>query len=486
MATYDAQSAANMVADPQTPAQALADIAAQHPALWDRMRQHPNMYPGLLGWIDQMQGQQAPSAEAAAAQAQQTVQPQQPAQFGQSQPEPQQSQSTYAAQPFPAPSQQQAYTEQPVPSQPLQAGYAAPQGFPGAQPGYGQPAYEQAQYQQAPYGQAAYGRPAPKKRKTGMIIGIVAASALVLSGAGVGTAFMLGAFGGSGGGGSLQDGLKLVSAPSGEFTMNLMDTRNIEAAIGEPFPKNGSENDYYDWIDLGYSGSTQLIATEAARVPFELATTVFSSDGLIQLSDRRGSESATAFIGDLSESLLNDQFGEARSGIWEVETDDGLYSITRIDGATYFTWGSAGDLPSARPAADGSMASDESVSQILALLAKSNGYAYTIERDDVPSDNALENTGNRLDDIITYGSSLALRDGKPFVTLAYDFGSSGTAEANLRAMEEAFEASADGLDVDEPVRVYTEGRFVVAEYDLSDTSRSLMSVTFDLRNLYNW
>ncbi|HEV2088825.1 MAG TPA: hypothetical protein VGR21_10980 [Cryptosporangiaceae bacterium] len=55
------------------------------------------------------------------------------------------------------------------------------------QPAYGQPAYGQPAYGQSDYGQPAYGQPIPPKRRTGVVIGVVAGVLVLLLCVAVGT-----------------------------------------------------------------------------------------------------------------------------------------------------------------------------------------------------------------------------------------------------------------------------------------------------------
>lgn len=422
MASYDAETAAALAADPNTPAQTLADIAAGHPALLSQLRHHPNAYPGLVQWIDQVQ--------AAAAQTT-TVQ------------------ETYA------------YTEQPVPSQPLQPGYAAPQGFPGTQP------------------YAAAGASQPGKRRTGLFVGLAAAVVVVLAGIGIAVPLALG---GLGGGSSPVDGLRLMEAPDGEFSLNIFDAKRFEAATGEPFPESGSESDIENWLDLMYEEHEDRVAIDTLGNPFGLGSLVFASGGQIHLNDREGEASASAFLGEIPQSRLDQAFGEARRGVWEAETYEGPAFLTRIDGSVYFSW-YEDELPESRPEADRSLAADRSVVRVLTELQKSEAYSYTIERDDYPAGNVEGITGEAPDHILSYGSALSVRDGSPLLTLAYDFGNPEAAEANLALMEEAFRGSAAGLGQKQP-RVSVSGSLVVAECEI--TGGDLSSTAFDLRNVYDW
>jgi len=440
MASYDAQAAAALVADPRTPPQVLADIAGQHPGLWDRLRQHPNVYPELVQWIDQARAAQTPAAA--------------------SEPQPTTSAAPEAQQPAPA------YAGQP--------GYQTQTGYPD-QPGY------------AP--QSGYGYPQaapPRKGRTGLIVGIVAAGVVVLAGIGVALAFAFGAIGG-GGSASLADGMRSIEAPEGDFTLEIIDGPRLEEAVGEPFPRNGSQSEIDDWLELAYDRDDERVAVGNLAEPEGLAAVVFEGRGEIWLNDRETSVSMGAFPHQIPDSRLTELIGEPSRGLWELQAsyDEDEFSLffAQVGGATYSS-SYTSDLPRERPEAHDSMASDESVMQMLSLLEKTGGYAYTIERDDYPADNLEEITGDRVDRIVTYGSALSLRDGEPYLTLAYDFGSAEKARANLGVMEDGFFLSADGIGQDDPVRVVQDGSFVVAEFEISGSD--LQSIAFDLRNLYDW
>lgn len=474
MASYDAQAAAALVADPRTPPQVLADIAGQHPGLWDRLKQHPNIYPELAQWIDQARAAQAPAATPAAA-AETQPQPAASADPEAQQPQTQPTQQLPDAAPqFQQAAEQQAAEQQATPAYAGHAGYPAQAGYPD-QPGY------------AP--QQGYGYPQaapPRKSKAGLIIGIVAAGVVVLAGIGVALAFAFGAIGG-GGSASLADGMRSIEAPEGEFTLEIIDGSRLEEAIGEPFPRNGSQSEIDDWLELAYDRDDERVAVGNIAEPDGLAAVIFEGRGEIWLNDRETSVSVSAFPRQIPDSRLTELLGEPSRGLWELQTsyDEDEFSLffTQVDGTTYSS-AYTSDLPRERPETRDSLASDESVMQMLSLLEKTGGYAYTIERDDYPADNLEEITGERVDRIVTYGSALSLRDGKPYLTLAYDFGSADKARANLGVMEDGIFLSADGIGQDDPVRVAQDGSFVVAEFEISGSD--LHSVAFDLRNLYDW
>lgn len=182
--------------DPNTTAAQLAEIAGSHPELAAQIAQHPNCYPALREWAGQQVARMqaaAPQQPAAPAQPATPAYPQQPAQPA-----------------VPGQVGQPAYPQQPSqPQFPGQQGQL-PYGQPGAQPG--QPGQPGAQYgQPAGYGQQpgftqGYGAPAeqPKKKKTGLIVGVAAGAVLVIGGGTIGAVALNGGFGGSGGSGSPQ------------------------------------------------------------------------------------------------------------------------------------------------------------------------------------------------------------------------------------------------------------------------------------------
>ena len=193
--------------DPNTTAAQLAEIAGSHPELAAQIAQHPNCYPALRDWAGQQVARmqaaapQRPAApqQPAAPQAGYPAQPAQPAYPQQpAQPMvPGQPQSAYPQQPaaggqpqFPG---QSAYGQQPqqpgYAQQPGQAPYAGQPGGYGQQPGFTQG-----------YGTAE----APKKKKTGLIVGIAAGAVLVIAGGTIGAVALSGGFGGSGGASSPQ------------------------------------------------------------------------------------------------------------------------------------------------------------------------------------------------------------------------------------------------------------------------------------------
>ncbi|MDN0196822.1 hypothetical protein [Streptomyces sp. S.PNR 29] len=137
------------------------------------------------------------------------------------------------------------YPQQPPPAQP---GYGypqqPPQGVP-PQPGpYGQqPPYGQAPYgQQPPYGQAPYGVPQPPapgggKKKTGIILGAVAAVAAI----GVGAFFVIG----QGGGGVEDDGAHKLTTPAtalGEYKRVSKDGASAGDDSALELEKSGVKN----------------------------------------------------------------------------------------------------------------------------------------------------------------------------------------------------------------------------------------------------
>jgi hypothetical protein len=264
----------------------------------------------------------------------------------------------------------------------------------------------------------------------------------------------------------------------------MVDTAALERAMGEPFPRDGSQREVEDWAERAFTGSREIVALVGvdAAAP-ELSSVFFEGGGNVWVYDRETSEETGVLPRAVSEARLTELLGRPSGGVWEAETFDSSLYFSQVDAATYYSPYES-DLPSRQPEAGRSAASDASIANMLGLLQRSNGYAYTIERDDYPLDHVEELTGERADRIEVYGSALSLRDGRPLLTLAYDFGSDAKARANLDLMREAFGISADGLGQDDPLDVRQEGSYVVAEFEISGSD--LRSVAFDLRNIYDY
>src|SRR5699024_2464085 len=114
-----------------------------------------------------------------------------------------------------------------------------------------------------------------------------------------------------------------------------------------------------------------------------------------------------------------------------------------------------------------------------------DAYAYVLESDEYPADNIEYLTGESVDQLMAYGSALSYRDGAALITTAYVFEDSETAKDNLDVMTEAIEASAEGLGQSSPLKVYADGSTVVAEFE-ADADYDLLSLAFDLRNVYDY
>lgn len=214
------------LSNPNTTAERLAVIAQQHPDLAPLVLQHPNIYPGLAGWIEQYvtgastpqvgepvgggESAQQPAQLESPVQYEEPVQPQSPVQYQQ----PVQPQSPAQAQ---SPAQPQGPTQpqqavQPPPgfpaapsgNPPVTDGNAATPGvypaapgtYPAAPGGYPAAPATPAGYPAAPAAPGGYpaapGGPTPPKRKrTGLIIGLAAGLAVLLA-IGGGVWFFLG------------------------------------------------------------------------------------------------------------------------------------------------------------------------------------------------------------------------------------------------------------------------------------------------------
>lgn len=423
MTVYDRQDAERQLADPLTPPHALRDIALKYPELRDQVRQHPSVYPGLVEWIAGAEAEALPGAVAHA----------------------------------------NAYTEQPVSVQPPQVGYTGPQGFPAAQAGL------------SANGAAT---PSPPKLRTGLIVTVAAISALILAAIGIAIPLAM-----NGGPSSV---LAHVKKPSGTYSLTMVDTARLQEALGEPFAAE-TLDEIIEWRQLGFAGDEELVSTMALSWPTVEAQTaqalalVIESGGMVRLVEHESDQPQLfALLGGTSASALTDSFGPARGEIWRDGA--GLY-FTQTPGATYFALDSAA-LPTVEVDERESVAHDSAFAAVLRALVDSGGYTVHVSNDDYALNNAETATGTRPDEIYAYGSALGLREGQPFLVVAYDFGTPELATENRELIEEALTRSADRLEQNAPLRVEAEENLVVAELEIN--SNDLESTAFVLRNLYDW
>lgn len=414
------QQAAAFAADPATSAEQLAHLAAQHRELWPQIAAHPNAYEGLVDWMRQ-QGFDPSTA----AQQLPTALPQQP------------QQPAYPAQ---APAQQTyAYTEQPVPGQPMQVGTPGFPGFPGAQP-FGGPA--------AP----------PSKRRTGWIIGGIA-GALVIALIAVLAVFV---FVPKGGGGSFEAQLAALEAED-EFSLQIFDIGNLEQAIGEKFPKNGTEAEIEDWFD-------EVVDDDRiswSAYPDPLTTVLAEAGGGVVLYS--GDSMTGALPGSVSKQRIDELFDDEGDDVWfsdevYLSRGDGAW-LARVDGTLYFAEDEDA-LPDEKPERADSFAADAEVMRVLQRLQKAGGYSYSLTRFDHYAESmlGLEDAAS----ISLMGSALGANDEGAVSTRVFAHDSSDDAGDNLDLIREFYQDMIDDADIDIEFEVKQEGALIVVTSTAKD------------------
>lgn len=322
----------------------------------------------------------------------------------------------------------------------------------------------------------------PRRKRKGLVIGAIVAAAVLVGAIAVAIPVVIGGSSGS----ALQRSLASLEAPDGDFTLELVDAERLEEALGDPLPVDGAEGEMLDWISDAISGD-RPVATNALvwQSPYTYASSpkllslTFAAGGQVHLFDFEELTWTRTFVDPVSAEQLDEAFGSAERGFWHDEA----FTLVQDDGATYYSW-TEGDLPRKRPEAAESLAADASVTQMLARLERFDAYYYVIERGALVEAGIEHSTGKRSDPIEIWGSALGMRDGRTTLTAVYDLGSREAAESNLELISEAAARSAEGADLDEPRRVYVDGRFVIAEYEVR--GGNLLSIALDLRTLYRW
>ncbi len=317
--------------DPNTTAAQLAEIAGSHPELAAQIAQHPNAYPALREWAGQQVARTQAAAQQAAAQQAATAQPAQPAY-------PQQ--PSMPAQPAaPGQAAQPGYPQQPAQpqfqGQPAQPGYPQQQPTqpqfatqPGAQ--YGQPGAAPAGYGQQPGFTQGYGSAAePKKKKTGLIVGIAAGAVLVIAGGTIGAVALSGGFGASGGASSPQGAVTNLfnSAKSADVMGSLGAFAPSEAALfADTFAelakmKGEGDGRSYDEISKDLQDAMQIEISDVAMDEEEIADEVVRvtlTDWSITID---GDEEKLADLAtELTEAQMRDQY--LQFGYTESEIDE--------------------------------------------------------------------------------------------------------------------------------------------------------------------
>jgi hypothetical protein len=379
----DPQHAAALAANPATSAEQLAALAVQHRELWPQIAAHPNAYEGLVDWMRQH------GFDPAAAPQQVAPAPQQPA--------------------YPS--------AQPTPGYPAD-GYSG-------QPGFGQPI-----------------QPAGKK-KTGWIIGVIAAAVVVALIAVLAIVFW------PKGGGSVEALLAALETED-EYGVSVTDYSRIEQAIGEKFPKNGDDDEIEEWFEAVYDDDRILFWSEEPD-PF----IILGAESGYMANLNSMDSMLTALPGSASDKRIGELLDEEDDDLWYGA---GTY-VARIDGVLYSSW-DEDEIPSRKPDREDSVAADKEIMQVLQRLQKTGAYTYSASRLD--GENTLGDEDAAESSVM--GSAFSATKDGVVSTRVFAHESSDDAEENLDFIENLF----DGLYDDVDYEVKREGSLVVVTLTAKD------------------
>jgi len=310
----------------------------------------------------------------------------------------------------------------------------------------------------APYAQPQpqVGAPAPKRRRTGLIVGIAAAVVVIIA-----LAITLPLVLGGKGGGNVQAALRNFEKPRGEFSLRIIDGAGLEASLGTPFPGDGTDSEILDWLEQ-LADEDSPVQTYALPSDPEQAKFLMEGGGFAAMYD--GRTSVATLLRSVNPAWLDGYLGSSDNGVWYDEDYFGAFTL--FDGTAYFAPDEE-ELPAQRPSADRSLASDEAVVRVLQQLQQlDHAHMYSITNSDYLTDQLEDAADTRADRIRMAGMSIGVRADDPIVRLVYDFGTSAKAAANLQAVTDALETSADSAGVDPATAVRTSGSLVVAEFTL--------------------
>ena len=246
-------------------------------------------------------------------------------------------------------------------------------------------------------------------------------------------------------GNSLLDRLAMLPVPGDVsiYSVSITDTARLEAAVGEPFPVGGDENDIAYWLSLaGIDFSTrvsllpagQLFATGGLEYEASAAVT------LMKMSLTEGQSILTAYEGSFSSQRLDTALSQSQQGVWQ-QTAQSLWSI--VDGTLYNASTILTDpmsaLPEHTPTRDASLALDTDTVTLLSILEHAGAYTYSVThstdgRISAPRYEPYLGPGEDL--IHTWGWGFGVNDDQqPTLTLVNQFDSADDAAANTATLE---------------------------------------------------
>lgn len=264
------------------------------------------------------------------------------------------------------------------------------------------------------------------------------------------------------GGGSFEAQLAALEAED-EFSLQIFDIGNLEQAIGEKFPKNGTEAEIEDWFDEVVDDDR--ISWNA--YPDPLTTVLAEAGGGVVLYS--GDSMTGALPGSVSTQRIDDLFDDEGDDVWfsdevYLSRGDGAW-LARVDGTLYFAEDEDA-LPHEKPERADSFAADAEVMRVLQRLQKADGYSYSLTRFDHYAESMLG-----LDDaasISLMGSALGANDDGVVSTRVFAQDSSDDAGDNLDLISDFYQDMIDDADIDIEFEVKQEGALIVVTSTAKD------------------